>query len=379
MAEITIAADPELDWLEELLPEQLVRIVRFDPVEPVSTVASDVDAILVRTVTRVDAETFPGAGRTRFIGTASAGYDHIDTIHLDNLGVGFGRAAGCNASAVGEYVATTLLIWCDHYGIDPDRLSLGIVGCGYTGSAVQRILSPTGIKIIMYDPPKEVRDSSFKSASLNDVLSADILTFHVPLELRGDYPTKHWLTREKLAGCHFSLVINASRGGVIDEQAVLSAQSTGHIQDFILDVWENEPVFNIQAARNAFLTSPHIAGYSLQAKYRAVYMICRQLSDYFGFSLNRTDILHASPAPGVFMAETLGQVLLQIHPIGQYHEFMGSLLKTGDRERGRKFGKLRNAIPLRDEYPYLGLDPDMIQKFPVLSVLGVNKVSQKEE
>jgi erythronate-4-phosphate dehydrogenase len=370
MAVITIAADPQILWLESLLPANHVKIIRFDPDQPFGSITRNAEAVIVRTVTKVNPATFTEQGKTEFIGTASAGFDHIDREYLQHLGIRFAWSPGCNANAVGEYVSTAILIWCDRFGIMPSSLTLGIVGCGQTGSAVQRIMEKTGIHIHAYDPPREKLETGFTSASLDDVLGSDILSFHVPLTDSGDYPTLHWLNQKKLEGRNFALVINAARGGVVDEQALLAARSAGFVQDFIIDVWENEPDFNVTTASKAFLISPHIAGYSIQAKFNASLILCRQISEYFGFGLNDIMSPSAGSAPEIFMAESLGQILLQIHPMGQYHESMSVLMNTGEDRLGPMFARLRNAIPLRDEYPYLFLDPALLDSYPVLKSLG---------
>lgn len=369
MAKVTIAADSEIPYLESLLPPQKVDLIRFNSEEPLTDITLHTDAIFIRTVTKVNPVTFPGPGRTKFLATASAGFDHADRDYLQRIGISFAYAPGCNANAVGEYVATAILIWCDHYRIEPSSLTLGIIGCGYTGTAVRQLMARFGMNITLYDPPRQQRDPEFLSASLDDVLNSDILSFHVPLTYTGEDSTYHWLNSDKLAKRSFSLIINASRGGVVDEKAVIDAMDTGLVQDYIADVWENEPVVNSETVARSFLSSPHIAGYSVQAKFNASLLICRQVSAFFGLELSDLSEPSGTGMTEVIMAEKLGPLLLQLHPVGKYHDSMRMLIKAEEQMKGKLFRKLRSSVPLRDEYPYLRMPTALVNQWPELKLL----------
>ncbi|MFU8860264.1 MAG: NAD(P)-dependent oxidoreductase [Cyclonatronaceae bacterium] len=376
MSELTIAADPEIPYLESLLPANKVNLIRFDPDKPLTEIAAVADALFIRTVTRINSTSLPHPGRLKLLATASAGVEHTDQDHLKRIGVRFASAPGCNANAVGEYVATAILVWCDHYRVNPSAITLGIVGCGNTGLAVKQIMTRFGTNVVAYDPPRAISDPGFKSASLEDVLKSDILSFHVPLTLKGDFSTWHWLDENKLSSHRFSLVINASRGGVVDETALLSAMNEGFVQDYIADVWENEPVINNDIASFAFLSSPHIAGYSVQAKFNGSLMVCSKASVFFGFELNEFEQPAAVQVPEIISARNLGHLLLQIHPVGRYHEAMRKIRSKDDALKKKLFAKLRNAVPLRDEYPYLRIPPALLNTWPELRLLCRNRHSK---
>jgi erythronate-4-phosphate dehydrogenase len=369
MAKVTIAADSEIPFLDLLLPADKVDLIRFSSDMPPKDFASNADAIFIRTVSKINPQTFPERGRTKLLASASAGFDHADTDHLEKIDVRFAWAPGCNANAVGEYVATVILIWCDHYHINPSSLSLGIIGCGFTGTAVREIMARFGLQITVYDPPLQHRDSDFQSATLDEVLNCDILSFHVPLTHSGVHSTYHWLDSSKFFNRTFSLIVNASRGGVVDEKALSDAMDAGSVQDYIADVWENEPVVNDDTASRTFLCSPHIAGYSVQAKFNASLMICRQAAGFFGFDLCEYNEPSAGGMPEIIMAETLGQLLLQLHPVGKYHDSMRKLSKADEHLKGKLFGNLRNSVPLRDEYPYLRMPTPLVNRWPELKLL----------
>jgi erythronate-4-phosphate dehydrogenase len=369
MAKVTIAADSEIPYLELLLPPGEIDLIRFDSEEPLKDITLNADAIFIRTVTKVNPVTFPEPGKTKFLATASAGFDHADRDHLQRIGVSFAWAPGCNANAVGEYVATSILIWCDHYGLQPASLTLGIIGCGHTGTAVRQLMTRFGMNVSVYDPPRQQRDPEFLSASLDDVLESDILSFHVPLTHSGEYSTFHWLNCDKLTKRPYSLIINASRGGVVDEKAVLDAMDEGSVQDYIADAWENEPVVNGDTVARAFLSSPHIAGYSVQAKYYGSLLICRQASEFFGFELCDLTEPSGTKIPELIMPDRLGPMLLQLHPVGKYHDSMRVFTKADDQLKGKLFRNLRSSVPLRDEYPYLRMPPALVNQWPELKLL----------
>ncbi|HET6528094.1 MAG TPA: NAD(P)-dependent oxidoreductase, partial [Balneolaceae bacterium] len=257
---INVLADQYLYNIQSYLPEN-INLMLFDPAHGFPSEINSAHALLIRTVIPVDEQTLPDIPKNlQFVGTASAGTDHVDIKYLRENGITFADAAGCNARSVAEYVATAMLIWAEKRDQNLTTLTAGIIGAGNAGSRVIELLRKLEISTVAYDPPKEERDSNFKSASLNEVLECDILSFHTPLTTTGDYPTYHWLNGQKLSAFNFQLVINASRGGVIDEQALLNAFEKGMINDFILDVWENEPNFNQKSAEQAFIKTPHIAG-----------------------------------------------------------------------------------------------------------------------
>lgn len=276
---IHAAADQNLYKIKELIPPN-VHLHLYDPSNGIPNLQG-LDALLVRTVTHLNAETLPHIPSTlRFIGTASSGTDHLDNEYLGSKGITLSSANGCNARSVAEYVMTALLLWKEKYNPDKSFGKVGVVGAGKAGSAVIDLLSDFDIECVAYDPPREVRDPGFSSASLDEVLGCNILTFHVPLNRKGEHSTFHWLDRSKFESQNYKLIINASRGGVVNEKALLEAKKQGKVKNFILDVWEDEPDFNTHVADQAFIATPHIAGYSEQAKINATKMVCDDLADF---------------------------------------------------------------------------------------------------
>lgn len=372
---ITVLADQHLFEVESIVPDS-VELKYYDSQQDFLPQITGADALLIRTVTKLPAET---VGRlpdsVSFIGTASAGTDHVDIERLSERGIAFANSAGCNARSVAEYVTTALLIWTESNNLDFQKLTVGIIGAGNTGSALNQLLEKINITTIIYDPPKARREPGFSSCSTRKVLSADVLSFHTPLTRTGAYPTYHWLDEQKLQDKEYKLIVNASRGGVVDEQALLNAQQNGSIGDFIIDVWENEPEFSDETAQNSFICTPHIAGYSIQAKRRATRMVVQALCNHFSIknepnSLKNgyKNISDENLPPD---CQSLAEILKEIHPIKAYQERLQQLIGEPAPSRRRGFNELRTNFPMRHEYGYLKGKEKLLGEFPILKQLGI--------
>lgn len=367
-----VAADQNLYKISELIPPQ-VRLTLYDPSDGIPNLVG-ADALLVRTVTHLNEETLPKPPKQlKFIGTASSGTDHLDNEYLESKGIQLTDANGCNARAVAEYVMTALLLWREKFEPKKPIGKVGVIGVGKAGSEVYKLLSGFDIECVTYDPPRELREDSFTSATLEEVLSCDILSFHVPLNKKGDYPTYHWLNEEKLRNQSFKLIINAARGGVIDEDALLKSFHEKRIQNYILDVWEGEPDFNPKVAENAFIATPHIAGYSEQAKINATKIVCDKMADFF-------DIERAAPVyKNLTKSEDLAHIhyelsklLTRLHPIKGYDAALRDLINRPDKKV--LFRDLRNEWPYRFEYSFIKIRKPLLQEFPELKKLGIKSL-----
>ncbi|MDX1672201.1 MAG: NAD(P)-dependent oxidoreductase, partial [Balneolaceae bacterium] len=316
--------------MDSFLPEE-AKLRRFNPDDGLPDDLDGVNALLIRTVSAVNRNTLPQIPDSLgFLGTASAGTDHVDIEYLRQNGVAFAYAGGCNARAVAEYIVTALLLWADRRKIDLKQEQIGIIGVGNVGSSVHALFNELQWPSLLYDPPRASRDAGFRSAKLDETLGCSVLTFHVPFEKGGANPTHHWLNRDKLQNRDFKLIINTSRGGVVDERALLGGHENHRVEDFILDVWENEPVFNDLAAAKAFVKTPHIAGYSVQAKLNATRMVVRAMTDRYELSL--PDQRPEPPVEEIAFTDReldtipLSGILNRIHPINTYQDEMEALI-----------------------------------------------------
>jgi erythronate-4-phosphate dehydrogenase len=369
---IRVAADQYLVDLEDFTDDQ-VELITYDPSEENWSAINEFDALLIRTVHPVDHQAiqhFPP--NLSFVATGSAGYDHVDRKALKDHNITFAHAPGCNAQAVAEYVLTAIIIWATQQHRPLDQLSLGIVGMGNVGQAVEQLANQLGISTRGYDPPREQREPSFNSVSLKKVLDTDILTLHTPLTTpeESDYPTHHWFNEKRIGQQKFALIINAARGGIVNEAYLDQKMERQEVKNAILDVWENEPHFDCQRAASLLYSTPHIAGYSLESKRRATQMICHALYHHFGLDPVDTPIQTTREYVHFDSNEPLISMLHQVHPIKNYDHALRDLCQQPDT-RAQGFARLRTGMPLRHEYQFMTLDPEILNQYPVLKQLGI--------
>jgi len=351
-----LLADKHLTWLEKLLGDSW-EIDRFENPEELHQKAEDADALLIRTVTPVNRTTFPKfPEKLKCVVTATAGFDHVDTEWLKENDIAFSPASGCNARSVGEYVLFSMLYAYDFNLAVLRTKKVGLVGYGKTGRETARLLQKLSIPYIFTDPPLEESDpGQLNFSTLDDVLDCNIVSLHIPLTDDGNFPTKHLLSKNEFEDRSIELLINASRGGVINEKDLIRAQARNEVGRFVIDVWCNEPEFNTELRDRALIATPHVAGYSMQSKFRASLISCRFLTNHFKTMLNVVDTGYAIRS---LKASTgLAKNASRIHPMFDMDEKMRSFNKS---VRAEKFLELRNTTELRHEFPYfrlLNLDP----------------------
>lgn len=229
------------------------------------------DVLLVRSVTQVDQALLEGSS-LRFVGTATSGIDHVDTRLLRALGIPFAHAPGSNANSVVEYVINVISRIGDHL----ERLmaggSVGIIGFGRIGRALERRLSSLGATVCAYDPWLDATDSTL--CKLDRVLQSEVICIHAELTERQPWPSRHLLGADLLSTIGpDSLLLNAGRGAVIDNAALLCRLQEADAPAVVLDVWEWEPHINLNVLNAVCLGTPHIAGYSLDGKIAATEML----------------------------------------------------------------------------------------------------------
>lgn len=257
----------------------------------------DADVLIVRTRTRCDRALLEGS-RVKFVITATIGFDHIDTRYLSEAGIRWTNCPGCNAPSVRQYVHNVLLVL--HLATRP--LTAAVVGAGHVGSLVAEDLARQGMHVLICDPPlqqsaatgltvgapffrlSEAVRRQMPFVPLAEVAErADLITFHTPLTNDGPYPTHH------LADTAFfhslrrqPVLINTSRGAVVDNVALLHALETGQVSDAVIDTWEHEPDILPALLERAVIATPHIAGYSADGKANATRMSLRALCAFLG-------------------------------------------------------------------------------------------------
>jgi erythronate-4-phosphate dehydrogenase len=243
----------------------------------------DADGLMVRSVTKVNAELLSGKP-VKFVGTATAGTDHIDEAFLQAQGIGFSAAPGCNAIAVVEYVFSSLLLLAERDGFLLKDRTVGIVGVGNVGGRLQARLEALGIKTLLCDPPRADRGDDGEFLPLSTLVAdADILTFHTPLFKQGEYKTLHLADEALLKALKpGSILINACRGPVVDNAALLKVLEQRDDLSVILDVWEPEPELSLPLLAKVDIATAHIAGYTLEGKARGTTQVFEAWTAFLG-------------------------------------------------------------------------------------------------
>jgi erythronate-4-phosphate dehydrogenase len=241
----------------------------------------DADVLIVRSITKVDDNLLMNTP-VKFVGTATIGTDHINLEYLNSKGICFTDAKGCNADAVTEYVFTAIINLLSNKNISIKGKSIGIVGTGNIGRRIARIAELLGMQVLKNDPPLERKYGTKSFVSLNEILNCDIITFHVPLNKSGIDKTIHLLNSDNIDHINNnSILINASRGQVVDNKALLDTIDRKNL-NVVLDVWENEPDIDVKLLEKVKIGTPHIAGYSVEGKVNGTVIIYNALCKFLG-------------------------------------------------------------------------------------------------
>jgi len=281
-----IVADDKIPFLRGALDG--VAEVKYLPGHMISRKdLLDADGLITRTRTRCNRELLEGTP-VSVIASATIGYDHIDTAYCDGQGILWTNAPGCNSSSVRQYVVSTLLYLARNRKLDLSQMTLGIIGVGHVGEKVKSAGEALGMKVILNDPPRAQKEGGGGFVSLDELLTkADIVTLHVPLNLGGEDNTFHLVNRDFITKARKgSILINTSRGAVVDESALKRGIGDSIFSGVILDVFEKEPEIDPQLLESLTLATPHIAGYSLEGKANGTAMSVQAISRHFGLGLD---------------------------------------------------------------------------------------------
>ncbi len=317
----------------------------------------DADVLLVRSVTQVDAALLSGTS-VRFVGTATAGVDHVDPDALARLGVAFASAPGSNATSVVEYVLASLLEVAEATGFDLAGATLGVVGAGAVGGRLVPRARARGRVVLVCDPPRaDAGHTDHDYRPLADVLDAsDIVTLHTPLTEAGRWPTRGLIGAPELARVRpGAILVNAARGPVADGPAVLAARRSEHLGALVLDCWPGEPDPAPALVAVADIATPHIAGYSAEGKWRGTAMLARALHDWLG----RDDAPWTAPPPPEHVIDAarlpgpadptawLAHVARQAYDVWADDARFRAAMASPDRAAA--FSELRRTYPTRHE------------------------------
>ncbi len=309
------------------------------------------DALLVRSVTRVNHDLLRESP-VAFVGTCTIGVDHLDQEWLAAANISWSSAPGCNANSVVEYVYAALCTldvnWLD--------AQVGIIGCGNVGGLLHRRLKAQGVDCRCYDPFL-AHEQNPDLASLEVVLDSDIICLHTPLTRTGPHPSYHLLGEVHLRQLKpGAVLLNAGRGSVVDNQALLQVLVDRPDLRVVLDVWEPEPEISPPLLDKVRLGTPHIAGYSYDGKLKGTEMIyqalCRHLERDPVHSLATlvpplADNQLTCPPGDDWSA--LKRLILQAYDIGADDLALCELAASGE-PLGDGFDRLRKHYPVRREF-----------------------------
>ena len=268
-----------------------------------SSLISNTDAVIVRNKTQLTEDLLSKAEQLTFVGRLGVGLDNIDTDYCSNNGIFVQPATGMNADSVAEYVITCSLsllknIPIAHHGTSSGqwprtsiesrelgRKTLGLLGFGVIGKKVSRLAQVFGAKVIAYDPFVPESEASKHNVSLvkqEDLFTlSDVISIHLPLTDQ---------TRDLINARSFNLmkqnpiIINSSRGSIVNEKDLLQAYSEKIISGFALDVYSSEPVEedfykHISNSMNCILT-PHNSGVTTESNVRVSQFIAEKTINF---------------------------------------------------------------------------------------------------
>lgn len=281
-----LAADINIPYLKGVLEPFFDEVLYLYGNKINREIVKDADALLIRTRTNCNAELLEGS-TVKFIGSATIGYDHIDTNYCDKKGIVWATAPGCNSGGVLQWVVCALLQLSQTKNISLKGKTLGVVGVGNVGSKIAKAGEALGMNVLCCDPPRKRNENLSDFVDFATITQkSDIITFHVPLSHSGTDATYHFANDKFFEGIKPNvIIINSSRGEVVETSSLVKAIKSGKVVASALDVWEGEPKVSPEIVKHIDIATPHIAGYSLEGKVNGTKMVVDALSKYFGFGL----------------------------------------------------------------------------------------------
>ncbi len=366
---MNIVADRNIPLLHETFGRH-GQLVTLDGRDIRAADLAGADVLLVRSVTRVDARLLAGAN-IRFVGSATIGTDHLDCPWLQRQQIQWASAPGSNAASAAEFTLAMLLLACERLGRALHEQQVGIIGRGNVGAHLQALLSALGVTTLACDPPLAEQGVS-GLADLDATLGCPVISLHVPLTSAGRHPTRGLLDRQRLERLQrHSLVVNTARGAVIDQAALLDLLQADRLFA-ALDVWAEEPGVDAELVRAATVSTPHVAGYSLDGKRRGTEMIYRAFCAWLG-----EDCRAAAALPPDCQADLRGaprpvwQAVMAACPVARDDGALRAAAEGPANALGPAFDRLRRDYPERRDFNHWRLRADASAR-PRLAALGFN-------
>ena len=339
-----IVCDNKIPFLRGAL-EPYAEVVYLPGAQTTAEVVKDADALITRTRTICNEALLAGSS-VKAIATATIGFDHIDTAWCEANGIAWSNAPGCNSWSVKQYISSVLAVLAQRHGLRLDALTLGVVGVGNVGSKVAEVGRAFGMRVLLNDPPRQRAEGPGAFTDLDTLLEeSDIVTVHVPLTRSGADATWHLFDAGRLACMRPSqILINSSRGPVVDNAALRDTLRNGGLKAAVLDVWEGEPDLDPELVGLLDIATPHIAGYSADGKANGTTMSVRYLAKQLGLPL--TDWTASGvPAPeqplcftldasGKSAQEVLAEAVLYTYDVRRDSDALRADLGAFERLRG---------------------------------------------
>jgi len=365
-----IVADTQIPYVKDYFSSYLELVLK--PGRRItSDDVKDADILLVRSITPVN-QALLAQSNVKFVGSVTAGADHLDTAWLDKAGIAWNVAQGFNAPPVADYVISVVAALQQRQLLGRQGIRVAVVGVGHVGKLVAKRLALLGVEVVLCDPIRAEEEPDFKSVELDTISDVDLISLHVPLKKTGKHATYHCIDKDFLrrqkAGC---VLLNASRGAVIDSSDL---KQYGKHLFWCFDVWENEPIVDKVILERSLIATPHIAGYSVQSKIRGIDMIYQRACER-GFIAPKPVSPVNMPVQQLTFSGSEHDwrdiVLGVFNPIVLSAMMRSKLLSAYDP--GQEFDEMRNQFHYRHEFGYVevanpGVDS---QNVAYLEQLGV--------
>ena len=324
-------------------------------------ILKDADALIVRSKTKITEKLLAGT-RVGFVGTATAGFDHMETEYLNYADIAWCAAPGCNANSVSEYVVAALLCLSQRHHFELAGKTIGVVGVGQVGGRVVNKAAALGMNVLRNDPPLALSSDAPDFVSLEQVLhESDMITLHVPLTRTGQFPTFH------MADCHFfehmkpgCLFINAARGEAVESDGLLFALEKGFVGHAVLDVWEGEPLIPRKLLEKIDIGTSHIAGWSFEGRLNGTLQVYRDACHFFETEPTWQPAEKTLPPPRVPEIEidakdksgeaVLWEIVRASYDIEADDRALRASLVREEPARATHFDTLRRTYPDRREF-----------------------------
>ena len=330
------------------------------------------DLLIIRTATKANAELLDGTS-VRFVGTTSIGTDHLDIPWLDQHGICWSNAPGCNADSAAQYTLAMMSLACERLGRILEEQRVGIIGRGNVGSRLQKLLQALDVETVANDPPlADAGETGLVSQA--EALTCDIVSLHVPLTKQGPYPTLRMIATEQLAQMPSgALLVNAARGDVADGPALLDGIRSGKVHA-ALDVWPGEPLLSSELLERSVVATPHVAGYSDDGKRNGTWIVYEAFCEWSGqtpvardgFDSDRLSLSIRDPA------NTLDQALDAACFVTDHDRALKALSPQAAEEIARGFDRLRKEYPFRRDFHGWDISCQDSEAGALLTRLGFN-------